>query len=111
MATLKQRPDLPDADGALAGVLSERHFQEEERQSGKDEHDGVRDEEGSSAVAVAEVREPPDGAQTHSVRETRQDKLEIVAPVAALLLLLAGVGGFRARVDQLIILAVMNLDG
>ena len=73
--TLKERADLPDGDGSLAGVLAEGHFEEEERQSGEDEHDGVGDEEGSSAVLVAKIREPPDGAQTDGVRETREDEL------------------------------------
>lgn len=37
----------------------------------------------TSSTPVAEVREPPDVAQAHCVAHAREDKLDLVAPVAS----------------------------
>ena len=43
----------------------------------------------TSPVAIAEVREPPDVTQTHGITDAGQQKLGVVGPVAAFLVLVS----------------------
>jgi len=45
MVTFKKRTDFPDTDATDTEELAERTFQEEHRDSGKDDGNNVRDEE------------------------------------------------------------------
>ena len=50
--TSKERYGSPDTDGSKRCKLSHCHFDEEQRQASQDQHDGVGDEEGSTAIRV-----------------------------------------------------------
>jgi len=62
--------ELPASERSGATELSERQFHVEQRNADEDKHDGVRYEKRSTAVAIAQVRKPPDVAQTHRVAGT-----------------------------------------
>ena len=57
--------------------LTDGEFQVEQRQPGECQHEGVGEEEGAAAVAVAQIGETPNVAQAHGVAEARKEKVAL----------------------------------
>ena len=60
--------------------LAQDELHVEEREGPQGEHEDVGDEEGSAAILVAQVREPPDVSEVHSEPNDAQEKVKIAAP-------------------------------
>ena len=75
MSAFEDGCELPAGERSGATELSERQFHVEQRNADEDKHDGVRYEKRSTAVAIAQVWEPPDVAQTHRVAGTHAHTL------------------------------------
>jgi len=84
MVTFKKRTDFPDTDATDTEELAERTFQEEHRDSGKDDGNNVRDEESTAAVFVAEIGETPNVAESDGVTDGREDEFYFRCPFPAL---------------------------
>ena len=75
---------------------------EEDRDAAGEHGDEVDEEEGAAAVLVAEVGEAPHVAEAHGHRNATEEKVELVAPSAALVVLVrlrAAVGRVDVRGD------------
>ena len=73
--------------------LSKGQFHEEDGKAGDEQHDDVRNEKSSAAILVAQIRESPNVAQTHGVRNARQQELDLVTPIPTLTLTTALLSG------------------
>ena len=91
----------PDADWSERRELTHAHLDEEQRQTGEDQHDDVGDEERATAVLVGAVRKAPHVAQADGVADGRQEEVELAAPVAALFVLVAARAVIADRVGHL----------
>ena len=65
---------FPYSNAALAESLTNGELEDEERQAEEEEGDAVGDEEGSAAVLLCEVGEPPHVPQPHRVPDGCQDE-------------------------------------
>ena len=53
-----------ESDGRHGAKLADGELQQEDGDAQAEQHDGVRNEEGAAAILVAQVRKPPNVAQT-----------------------------------------------
>ena len=77
--------------------LSKGQFHEEDGKAGDEQHDDVRNEKSSAAILVAQIRESPNVAQTHGVRNARQQELDLVTPIPTLALTPLVSGAWRGE--------------
>ena len=74
---------------------------EEDRDAAGEHGDEVDEEKGAAAVLVAEVGEAPHVAEAHGHRDAAEEEVQLVAPPAALVVLVglgaAAVGGVDVR--------------
>lgn len=61
-------------------VLAQCELHVKERDPPENGHDGIREEEGPSAILVAYVRKPPDVAQVHGIANDGQEEIHLLAP-------------------------------
>ncbi len=78
--TLKDGHYLPKFDWSVTGELTQSHFHEVERFADEDQHNQVRNEEGSASVAVSRVRESPHVTQTDGHGDARHEEFNWTAP-------------------------------
>ena len=82
--TFEDWSELPASERTRATELSQRQFHVEQWYTHKHQHDDERYEKRSSAVTIAQVREPPHVAQTHRIaadhtqRKIRLSMLQII---------------------------------
>ena len=82
--------------------MSESWDLEEDGDAAGEHGDEVDEEEGAAAVLVAEVGEAPHVAEAHRDRNATEEKVELVAPSAALVVLVrlrSAVGGVDVSGD------------
>jgi len=65
--TFEDGRELPASERPRAAELPQSEFHIEERNADEYEHDGVWYEKRTASVTIAEVREPPDVAQTYRI--------------------------------------------
>ena len=87
MLTPEGRHHVPDPGAAAAAELPQTQLQEVEGSPDEQQNKDVGDEEGSPAVGVGNVREPPDVAEPHRHGDTGQEELEGAGPLLPLRLL------------------------
>lgn len=82
--TFKQRSqETVSLDRTNSAVLSNDEFGEKYRKPNDEDHQQVRHQERSTAVAEGQVREAPNISQTDGIIQAGQDELHWVAPVAS----------------------------
>lgn len=72
---------LPDCQTAAPVELSQGQLHIKQRETTKDQHDAVRNEEGPAAILVANVREAPDITQINCESDDGQQELRLLTPV------------------------------
>ena len=77
---LEQRGDAPNGDRTLAGELTEGQLEEEKRNSGEEDVDGVGDEKRSPSVSEAQVRKAPNVAQADREAQAREQEFDWGVP-------------------------------
>ena len=70
LVTFEDGTDVPNGKVALTHELAEPHLQEHHGRAPRRHEEEVGHEEGTAAVLVAEVREPPDVALQESVQQS-----------------------------------------
>lgn len=82
--TSHRRRKVVDLHAALAGELPHVHLEEVDRPAHKEQYDDVWNEEGSSAVGISRVGEPPDVAEAYGHGYAGHQELQATAPLVAL---------------------------
>lgn len=84
LQTFEYWGDLENSQASNRKHLSHSQLHEEHWNASKNKREEVRNEEGSSSILVAEVREPPDIAQTDSETDYGEDEVQLAPPGTSL---------------------------
>lgn len=87
-STLERGRHRPDLHAGSAGELPEDHLHVIEGFADYEEHHYVGDQEGSTAVLIGRVREPPDIPETDRERYAGHEEFQSITPLCPRLLLL-----------------------
>lgn len=87
-STLKRGRHRPDLHAGSAGELPENHFHVIEGFADHEKYHYVRDQEGTAAVFVSCVREPPNISEADRERHAGHEEFQPVSPLRPCLLLL-----------------------
>lgn len=87
-STLKRGRYRPDLHAGSAGELSENHLHVIEGFADYEKYHNVRDQEGTAAVFVSCIREPPDISEADRECHAGHKKFQLVSPLRPCLLLL-----------------------
>ena len=71
-------------DNSYLHKLAEGNFQEKDGQSTGNQADKIGNEEGPASVFVAEIRKPPDVAETNGESDARHQEIQFAAPTLPL---------------------------
>ena len=63
------------------GELSQRHFDQEKRDSRDQIHDDVGNEEGATPISINQVREAPQATQPHGEAQTCHQEVPLAVPL------------------------------